>query len=299
MSSTFARRASLLLAGGGVYAGASGLAYLYFTAGREDQEETNRQLLSSSSTSSSSNHNGNHCSSFVTNPNRKEKFDELAARYDALINNDERFMMMNLLRRSLLYWHAKGTVLEMAAGTGRNCSYYPASTVDRVVMTDTSEAMLQQAKEKVRNLQKGGFMKEEDRKPKFAILRADGNAALDFADNSFDTVVDTFGLCSFDDPVAALQQMERVCKPDGKILLLEHGRSKTWNWISDYLDKTAERHAKNWGCVYNRDLDRIIKESGLLLDVLHTWHFGTTYYMVCRPRQSKSAIERTAQPSNG
>lgn len=276
MSSVFARRAGIVLAGGGVYAGASGLAYLYFTAGREDEEDTKRQL-------SGSNGNGNNCCSFVTNPDRVEKFDELAAKYDFLINNDERFMMMNLLRKSLLYWHATGTVLEMAAGTGRNCSYYPASTVDRVILTDTSMPMLQQARRKVHELQHD----KDDAKPKFAILQADGNAALDFPEDSFDTVVDTFGLCSFENPVAALQQMERVCKPNGKILLLEHGRSKTWQWISEYLDKTAERHAKNWGCVYNRDLDQIIKDSGLQLEILHTWHFGTTYYMVCRPNKGK------------
>jgi len=276
MSSVVARRAGIVLAGGGVYAGASGLAYLYFTAGREDEEDTKRQL-------SGSNGNGNNCCSFVTNPDRVEKFDELAAKYDFLINNDERFMMMNLLRKSLLYWHATGTVLEMAAGTGRNCSYYPASTVDRVILTDTSMPMLQQARRKVHELQHD----KDDAKPKFAILQADGNAALDFPEDSFDTVVDTFGLCSFENPVAALQQMERVCKPNGKILLLEHGRSKTWQWISEYLDKTAERHAKNWGCVYNRDLDQIIKDSGLQLEILHTWHFGTTYYMVCRPNKGK------------
>lgn len=286
MAQTFARRAGLLLAGGGVYVGASGLVYLYMTAGQSDQDDTDQQLKTLG---------GCGCNSFVTNPQRKEKFDEIAARYDYLINNDERFMMMNLLRKSLLYWHAQGTVLEMAAGTGRNCSYYPASSVDRVILTDTSAPMLQQARAKVFELQRGGSTEDDDSvKPKFAILqiKADAhNDELDFPDNTFDTVVDTFGLCSFDDPVAALQQMARVCKPDGKILMLEHGRSKstflpTTNWINNYLDKTAERHAKNWGCVYNRDLDQILEDSGLQLETLHTWHFGTTYYIVCRPNKS-------------
>lgn len=190
------------MAGTGVYCGVAGLTYLYMTAGQEDQLETERQLRGENF-------------SYVDNTERKHKFDDIAEKYDYLINTDERFMGMGVLRKQLLYWNAKGTVLEMAAGTGRNCSFYP-STVDRVVMTDSSDQMLQQARRKLADLQL--------ETPKFAVLQGDSKQ-LDFADNSFDTVVDTFGLCSFDDPVAVLKEMERVCKPDGKILLLEHGRS--------------------------------------------------------------------------
>ena len=116
---------------------------------------------------------------------------------------------------------------------------------------------------------------------------ADAANLSSFEDNSFDTIVDTFGLCSFDDPVKVLKELQRVCKPNGKILLLEHGRSKSYTGLSDYLDKHAERHAKNWGCVWNRDIDEIVESSGLELEILNNWHFGTTYYIVCKPTQSK------------
>jgi methyltransferase OMS1 len=142
-------------------------------------------------------------------------------------------------------------------------------------------------------------------------------AKLPFPDNSYDTIVDTFGLCSFDDPVAVLKELQRVCKPDGKILLLEHGRTKAYTGLSSYLDKHAERHAKNWGelivlleislsafllfrnnllvffsldnhiscsgCVWNRDIDNIVERSGLKMQKLHNFHFGTTYYIVAKP----------------
>ena len=45
----------------------------------------------------------------------------------------------------------------------------------------------------------------------------------------------------------------------------------------------AERHAKNWGCVWNRDIDRMLHDAGLEVKTLDTWHFGTTYYTVCGP----------------
>ena len=140
-------------------------------------------------------------------------------------------------------------------------------------MTDSSDKMLAKAQWKIRDIEK----------PKFACRVCDGANLMEFPDSSVDTVVDTFGLCSYDDPVLVLKEMKRICKPDGKILLLEHGRSKTWPFITHYLDKNAERHAKNWGCVWNRDLDQIVQDSGLQIEIQHTWHFGTTYYMVCRP----------------
>ena len=55
--------------------------------------------------------------------------------------------------------------------------------------------------------------------------------------------------------------------------------------LSGYLDKHAERHAKNWGCVWNRDIDDIIKTARLELEKVDTWHFGTTYYIVSRPAE--------------
>jgi methyltransferase OMS1, mitochondrial len=278
MAANFVRRASLVVAGTGVTVSVAYLTYEYVQSARADQEDTKQQLLAAAA--------GDF--SFVSDPHRKERFNDIAARYDAMIDMDERVMGMTLLRRYLLYRHAKGTVLEMAAGTGRNLSYYLPRKVDRVVLTDASDPMLQQAQQKILQLRK----EEEDNvptknKPQFAVLQAD-STHLTFRDHTFDTVVDTFGLCSFDDPVAVLKEMQRVCKPDGKILLLEHGRSTSWQWVNKILDHNVERHAKNWGCIHNRDLDHLLEESGLQIETKFTWHFGTTYFVVGRPNNNNS-----------
>jgi len=262
------RRASVVAAGGGIYVASVTGFYYYMTAGQADQEET-AQLLKQ---------NGGF--SYVSDPQRARKFQDIADIYDSQIGRDESFMGINLLRRALLYFHAKGTVLEMGAGTGRNINYYPSS-VDRVLLTDSSNQMLMQARKKMKDL-------SDTERARFACLETDA-LDLDFPESCFDTVVDTFGLCSYDDPVAVLKEMSRVCRPDGKILLLEHGRSKTWQGLSNYLDKNAERHAKNWGCVWNRDLDEIVEKAGLQMDRLDTWHFGTTYYIVCRPTKESAS----------
>lgn len=246
---------------------------------------------SSNATATSSTTNSNHHHhqfSHVTDPNRNLTFRKLASMYDDQISSEENAMLLPLFRRCLLYFHARGEVLEVGAGTGRNLDYYsftatPSTSqhgntngVNEVILTDISDEMLRQAREKV---------KQHKNKDRFKLFVADAKDMTKYyPDDSFDTVVDTFGLCSFDDPVKVLKELQRVCKKSGgKILLLEHGRSKSCGPLTNYLDKTAERHAKNWGCVYNRDLDTILKESGVIVETLYTWHFGTTYYIVCRP----------------
>ena len=232
-------RPALIAGGTAAYVVACAITYTAMSKNKADVDETDRKLQE------------NPNFSFVFNPKRTDQFQQVATKYDTEIGRDESVMGINLLRRSLLYFHSKGTCLEVGAGTGRNINYYPSSTVDRVVLMDTSDKMLLEARKKIRELSsKDG--ENKNRRPQFACIEGDSSSLDDFPENSFDTVVDTFGLCSYNDPVAVLKEMARVCKPDGKILLLEHGRSKSYDFITRYLDRNAERHAKNWGCCWNR-----------------------------------------------
>ena len=116
------------------------------------------------------------------------------------------------------------------------------------------------------------------------ILEGDSHQ-LPFADNTFDTVVDTFGLCSFRDPLAVLAEMSRVCKPDGQVLLLEHGKSH-YSWLAKYQDRKAEEHAKNWGCWFNKDIQDIVQKSGLKVLQSSIHQFGTAFFFVTSPNKS-------------
>lgn len=218
------------------------------------------------------------CSRGVDSPHRAEQFHKIASTYDDSIGRDELFMGINVLRRFLLR-HARGNVLEVGAGTGRNLPYYDLKHCKRIVLTDASDQMLQQARLKLTSPQQ---------RKQCAVLQQDASTLTTSAlpTNGFDTVVDTFGLCSFDDPVQALREMQQMVKPDGRILLLEHGRSKTWGFVTRHLDQYADQHASNWGCVWNRDLDAILEQAGLEVDYKQLWHFGTTYYLICRRKTS-------------
>jgi len=261
--------------------------------------------------------------SYETDPKRIKTFNRIAQAYDDEISREEKFMGTILLRRWMVYFHAYGKVMEVGAGTGRNVTYYhpkkEGGNVDSVVLTDTSDQMLLKAREKIklmeekkknsiwRSIQESLKMinvvddkaidesGDEDYEKKdnfFSMFVADASKLTSYyPNNSFDTIVDTMGVCSFDNPVETLQEIQRICKPNGKILLLEHGRSQTWTGMNKFLDDNKERHAMNWGCVWNRDIEAIVRQSGLEIESIWKWHFGTTYYVICRPGKWKCEEE--------
>lgn len=106
---------------------------------------------------------------------------------------------------------AKGDVLEVAVGSGRNFSYYPEGI--RLSGFDLSPAMVELARARAEEL---GL--EVD-------LQVADAARLPYADASFDTVICTYSLCAIPDPVAAVREMHRVLRPGGQAVLSEHVRS--------------------------------------------------------------------------
>ena len=87
--------------------------------------------------------------------------------------------------------------------------------------------------------------------------------ALPFPSGSFDTTVDTFGLCVFSHPEAALQELARVTRSDGRVLLLEHTRS-SFPPLGAYQDLTAGPVAASGkGCVWNQDVLSWLPRAGL------------------------------------
>ncbi|KAG6202389.1 hypothetical protein E4U35_005309 [Claviceps purpurea] len=77
----------------------------------------------------------------------------------------------------------------------------------------------------------------------------------------YDTILQTFGLCSVADPVAVLCNLASAVKPNtGRIILLEHGRG--WSGlVNGLLDRNARKHFDKYGCWWNRDIDALVEEA--------------------------------------
>ncbi|KAF2747972.1 methyltransferase OMS1 mitochondrial precursor [Sporormia fimetaria CBS 119925] len=217
-----------------------------------------------------------------------DRFDRNAEGYDDEVNRQEWLMGLHKRRKEMTE-KAHGHVLEVSVGTGRNFEYYPIKNCDTVTFLDASGPMLAIAKRKWKEWQPDYFGR--------VVLKK--QSALDpitppyGAADGYDTVLQTMGLCSTPEPVRLLRNLESVTKADGQILLLEHGKSH-YDWLNSLLDKTAAAHADHHGCWWNKDIGKIVEESGLEVVNMKRYNFGTTWWVELRPRakvQQRKEVE--------
>lgn len=202
-------------------------------------------------------------------------YNSTAATFDASVSFTERFTGIDRLRKNLV-GKAHGHVLETSVGTGRNASYIVMRKVKSLTFVDQSAEMIAVAREK------------------FHVLHPDYKSAVFHTQSAlkpltlspspqppppYDTIVQTMGLCSMPQPSLLLTHLGTLLKPgSGRILLLEHGRSH-YSWVNWVLDRTAGQHAIKHGCWWNRDIGRIVEESGLVVAKVERKHLGTTWVL--------------------
>lgn len=153
-------------------------------------------------------------------------------------------------QRQELVSQASGVVLEIGAGTGLNFPFYAPGRCERVVAIEPDPAMLRYARQRL----------ELARAP--IALTSASVEELPFADQAFDSVVVTLVFCSVADPLRGFCEIQRVLKPDGTLLLLEHVRAKgaITARIQDALVPLTTRLFGN--CHWNRNTAQLLENAG-------------------------------------
>jgi ubiquinone/menaquinone biosynthesis C-methylase UbiE len=163
-------------------------------------------------------------------------------------------------QRSKIVPLASGRVLEVGVGSGLNLPFYDASQVDSLLAIDPSFETWALHEKETNNL---GFDFE---------YRQAGAEEIPADNQSFDSVVITYTLCTIPKVRESFEEFRRVLKPQGKIFFVEHGKApdaavlKWQNRINPVWKKIAG------GCHLNKDIPQLFKENGFQLQNLETMY---------------------------
>lgn len=152
---------------------------------------------------------------------------------------------------------ASGRVLEIGIGSGLNIPFY-SRAVEALYGIDPSGTLL-----------KMGRKRWVGAPFPVKLMKVSGED-LPLPEDSFDTVVTTWTLCTIHNPLKALAEVRRVLKPEGRVIFIEHGRSPDarvlrWqNGLNPFWSRLAG------GCNLNRAIDGLIRAAGLEITQLET-----------------------------
>lgn len=246
------------------------------------------------------------------------RFDRIAKRYDDDVDSTESLIGITKQRRRLIE-KASGNVLEVGVGTGRNSEFYDLTKIKSLKMMDKSLKMLELAQAKWKELhpesQQADFIAEsalDSLPPPDKSRSEDGKG--------YDTIISTMSLCSTPYPsllirhlglhlnsalsinqsaslASTMAEKAGIASPkppsdnSSRIFLLEHGRSYFGlvNWL---LDRYASSQALEHGCWWNRDVGKVVRDSGMEVVSLRRKNLGTTWiYELKYPDMSEKERE--------
>jgi ubiquinone/menaquinone biosynthesis C-methylase UbiE len=145
---------------------------------------------------------------------------------------------------------AKGIVLEIGIGSGLNIPFYNKNNIEKIIGLDPSEEL---------NFLANKVAKKNNIEIDFIISGAEDIA---LPDNSIDTILITYTLCTIPDLDNSMAEMKRVLKSDGKFIFCEHGIAPDQNIVKWQRRINPIWKAIMGGCNINRNIPKIISDSG-------------------------------------
>ena len=194
-------------------------------------------------------------------------YDDRAATYDRSIGFGERLLLGRF--RHAFGALLSGETIEVGIGSGLNIPFY-STAVTQAIGVDLSHEMLRLAHERAGHL---GIP--------FALVQADAEA-LPFPDAAFDTVAISLALCTIPDPVEALRELGRVCRPGGRVVMLEHVRS-TARPLAALQRALSPLNERAIGCHLDRDTIGLARSVGFSIDETRSRLFNAVQLVVARP----------------
>ena len=193
----------------------------------------------------------------------KQIYDQIAGRYDKAFAPLERWFLARWRGETLAHLAENSKVLEIGAGTGLNFKFYPSKC--NGTASEISIKMLEFAKQKI-----------DSKNIKLVQANAEN---LPFAEDSFDSAFATLVFCSIPNPADVFVELQRVIKPNGKIILLEHVRpTGLLGFLFDFLNiftvALIEDH-------FNRQTAKIAENAGLKIVEIKPKAFGIINLIVC------------------
>jgi ubiquinone/menaquinone biosynthesis C-methylase UbiE len=169
-----------------------------------------------------------------------------------------------LKQREKVVPQAEGRVLEIGMGSGLNLPFYNPDKVEMVFGLEPSEGMRKLA---------APVAEAAPFEVRFLDLPGE---EIPLEDDSVDTIVLTYTLCTIPDGPTALAQMRRVLKPGGKMVFSEHGKAP-----DAAVQKWQNRINPVWkliggGCHINKPIDTMIEGAGFKMDKLETLYLPET-----------------------
>ena len=177
--------------------------------------------------------------------------------------------------RRVVVSYAKGSVLELGCGSGRNFPFYKEDAI--VIATDISDKMIAESMDKLSKRDLSDIKANIE-------LQKENAECLSFADNSFDFVVDTFNYQVYEERNKVMSEINRVLRPGGYFIFIAKGAS-FYSLVNHYFVAFKPFYLMTQGADFTIEVDKELLPNFEII-YQNRRNYGMTYIYVLQKKQN-------------